>query len=50
MKVTFQDDIGHDETLTSAASGTVQAAAPACDTGNAWCATLTVGDARGAAT
>ena len=47
VKVTFQDDIGHDETLTSAASGTVQAAAPACDTGNAWCGTLTVAQSTG---
>ncbi|WP_419858624.1 SwmB domain-containing protein [Candidatus Palauibacter irciniicola] len=47
VKVTFQDDIGHDETLTSAASGTVQAAAPACDTGNAWCGTLTVAQGTG---
>ena len=44
VKVTFSDDAGNNETLTSTATGTVVAAAPACTTGNAWCATLTVGE------
>ena len=43
VKVTFQDDASNNETLTSAATGNVVSAAPACTSGNAWCATLTVG-------
>ena len=42
VKVSFQDDDSNDEELTSTATGTVLAAAPACTTGNVWCATLTV--------
>ena len=44
VEVSFQDDNSNDEELTSTATGTVVAAAPACTTGNVWCATLTVGD------
>ena len=43
VKVAFADDAGNNEELTSTATGTVVAKAPACSTGNAWCATLTVG-------
>ena len=43
VKVSFQDDDMNDEELTSSATGTVVAKAPACSSGNAWCATLTVG-------
>ena len=43
VKVTFQDDASNSESLTSAATGNVVSAAPACTSGNAWCATLTVG-------
>ena len=42
VEVAFQDDAGNNEELTSTATGTVVAAAPACTTGNVWCATLTV--------
>ena len=44
VKVSFQDEAGNDEELTSTATGTVLAAAPACTAGNVWCATLTVGE------
>ena len=47
VKVTFRDDLGNNEAATSAATGTVVAAAPACEEGNAWCATLTVGPKPG---
>ena len=43
VKVTFADDAGNNEALTSAATSSVVPKAPACTTGNAWCATLTVG-------
>ena len=47
VKVTFEDDAGNDEELTSTATTAVVAAAPACTTGNVWCATLTVGSQPG---
>ncbi|MCY3851985.1 MAG: fibronectin type III domain-containing protein, partial [Gammaproteobacteria bacterium] len=43
VKVSFSDDDGNNEQLTSAATAAVAADARACTSGNAWCATLTVG-------
>ena len=48
VKVTFQDDDGNSEELTSTATAAVVAAARSCTTGNAWCATLTVAQESGA--
>ena len=46
VKVDFTDDLGNDESLTSAAypsTGSVRAAASACPVDYSWCATMTVG-------
>jgi len=48
VKVTFQDDDGNSEELTSTATAAVAAAARTCTSGNAWCATLTVAEESGA--
>ena len=44
VKVSFLDDIGNAEELFSWLTRTVVAGAPACTSGNVWCATLTVGE------